>query len=103
MYSNFVVEKIDLVLGDDEKYQGATVFPPKPGLYDKVVPFDFSSLYPTTMIAYNIDYSTLVQDEKIPDECCNIFDWENKDEDTGEIIKYHYRFLKSPKGVVPTL
>ena len=103
MYTNFVVEKLDLVPGDNEKYQGATVFPPKPGLYDKVVPFDFSSLYPTTMIAYNIDYSALVKDESIPDDKCHIFDWENEDEDTGELIKYHYRFLKSPKGVVPTL
>ena len=39
MYSGFVVEKLDLVPGENEKYQGATVFPPKPGLYDKVDSF----------------------------------------------------------------
>jgi hypothetical protein len=33
------------------------------------------SLYPTTMIAYNLDYSTLVTDESIPDSKCNIFTW----------------------------
>ena len=115
MYSNYVVEKIELTLKDNEQYTGATVFPPKPGLYDKVVPFDFSSLYPTTIIAYNIDYSTLVQDDSIPDSLCNIFDWEDHigcehDEEIRKtkpktIIcgKHYYRFLKYPKGIVPTL
>ena len=78
MYSNFVVEKIDLTLTVImNNITGATVFPPKPGIYDKVVPFDFSSLYPTTIIAYNIDYSTLVRDDNIPDDLCHIFEWED--------------------------
>lgn len=33
------------------------------------------SLYPTTIIAYNIDYSTIVWDDSIPDSKCNIFRW----------------------------
>lgn len=35
------------------------------------------SLYPTTLIAYNIDYSTWVSDESIPDTMCNIMDFED--------------------------
>jgi DNA polymerase elongation subunit (family B) len=35
------------------------------------------SLYPTTIIAYNIDYSTLVTDSNIPDEKCHIMDFED--------------------------
>jgi len=31
--------------------------------------------YPTTMIAYNLDYSTLVTDENIPDSKCNVMKW----------------------------
>ena len=33
------------------------------------------SLYPTTIIAYNIDYSSWVTDQSIPDEKCNVFKW----------------------------
>lgn len=33
------------------------------------------SLYPNSIIAYNIDYSTFVQDETIPDSDCNIMQW----------------------------
>jgi DNA polymerase elongation subunit (family B) len=33
------------------------------------------SLYPTTIIAYNIDYSTIVNDPAVPDDKCNIMEW----------------------------
>ena len=80
-----------------------------------VVSFDFSSLYPSTMIAFNIDYSTLVLDEKIPDEKCHIVEWTEhiscchdqtvRKTKPKEIIceSYRYRFLKEPLGVIPTL
>lgn len=35
------------------------------------------SLYPTTIIAYNIDYSTLVTDENYPDSKCHVMRWED--------------------------
>jgi intein/homing endonuclease len=72
---NIVVEKDGYICKEDERYTGAHVFPPVPGIYDRVVPFDFASLYPTTMIAYNIDYSTYVTDENIPDSKCHVFEW----------------------------
>jgi len=78
MYENIVVEKDGYQVSDGERYVGAHVFPPVPGRYKKVVPFDFASLYPTTIIAYNIDYHTWVPDDSdIPDEDCNIMMWED--------------------------
>ena len=97
------------------KYTGAYVFPPNAGLYEWVVPYDFSSLYPTTIMAYNIDYSTLVTDESIPDEKCHVMEWEDHigcehdNEKTtarskSPLCKHHkYRFLKEPEGVIPNL
>jgi DNA polymerase elongation subunit (family B) len=131
------------------------------------------SLYPTTIIAYNIDYSTIVFDESIPDSKCHVFTWSDhisclhdpkvirknklsayiedqqkklkelrekrdkikKDKKTKELVQEeinkimeemkpyreeraqiaktisknpmcaerHYRFLKEPKGVIPTI
>ena len=101
MYENRVVEKDGYIPNENEKYQGAYVFQPEPGLYDIVVPFDFSSLYPTTIIAYNIDYSTLVpEDSDIPDSKCHVIEWED---DNDSSIHHRYRFVKHPQGVVPNL
>lgn len=112
---NIVVEKDAYKCDEDETYTGAIVIEPIPGMYYDVAPLDFNSLYPNTIIAYNLDYSTLVSDEKIPDEDCHVFDWEDhmgcchdpekKQSKTKKIIcaKRHYRFLKEPKGVLPTL
>ena len=78
MEKKIIVEKDGYIPRDDERYVGAHVFPPVPGVYDRVVPFDFSSLYPTTIIAYNIDYSTLVSDnDNIPDDKCHVMEWED--------------------------
>ena len=113
--SNIVVENEGYIPNEEEEYTGATVFPPVPGLYERVIPFDFASLYPTTIIAYNIDYSTLVTDDSISDDKCNIIEWEDHigcehDEDNkvgkfNKVIctKHKYRFLKEPKGVMPLL
>jgi DNA polymerase elongation subunit (family B) len=39
--NNIVVEKDGYVTKEGERYAGAHVFPPVPGLYDRVLPFDF--------------------------------------------------------------
>lgn len=78
MYQNIVVEKDAYKVTDNERYVGAKVFLPVPGKYKMVVPFDFASLYPTTIIAYNIDYHTWVPDgSSIPDHKCHVMEWED--------------------------
>ena len=38
----------------------------------------FASLYPTTIIAYNIDYHTWVPPgSNIPDSMCHVMEWED--------------------------
>jgi DNA polymerase elongation subunit (family B) len=49
----------------DEKYAGAYVKEPVPGMYDWVVSFDLNSLYPHLIMQYNISPETLL-DEKHP-------------------------------------
>lgn len=110
----FVIEKPDYVIKSDERYRGAMVFEPIADLYENVVPFDFNSLYPTCIIANNFDYSTFVdQQSSIPDEKCNIFEWEDHvgcvhDTKSGASKQFmcqkrRYRFLKEPKGILPTI
>jgi DNA polymerase elongation subunit (family B) len=70
-----------------ERYRGATVQDPIPGMYENVIPLDFSSLYPSIMIAYNLDYSTFISESdyeflkhKYPkkiDEICHVMEWED--------------------------
>ncbi|QEU63049.1 Pol3 [Kluyveromyces lactis] len=46
--------------GSDEQYEGATVIEPKRGYYDvPIATLDFSSLYPSIMMAHNLCYTTL--------------------------------------------
>lgn len=48
-------------LGSDEQYEGATVIEPKKGFYDvPIATLDFSSLYPSIMMAHNLCYTTLL-------------------------------------------
>lgn len=71
------------------------------------------SLYPCSIIAHNIDFSTLVLDESVPDDLCNKIEWWDhigcEHDTTVHAIKpkyqvcqkFSYRFLKAPLGVVP--
>ncbi len=80
-----------------DNYTGAFVFPPVPGKYSWVLPFDFTSLYPTTIIANNICYTTFVIDDTVEDRECHVISWEDGDK------KYRFRFKKKPIGVIPAL
>ena len=115
LYNNFVVEKDGYIPAENEHFVGAAVVEPIAGVYDIVLPFDFASLYPSTIIAYNIDYSTLVTDPKIPDSDCHVMEWEDHhgcpcDKTVRKTkvkhvmcCKRYFRFLKEPKGVMPTV
>lgn len=112
---NFVVQNDGYICAENESYTGAIVLEPEAGIYDDIVILDFASLYPSVMISHNICYSTLVLDPKIPDEDCHIFEWEDHVGCPHDTVKHktkvkkvlcckrYYRFLKEPKGVIPTL
>lgn len=52
--------------GSDEQYEGATVIEPKKGYYDApIATLDFSSLYPSIMMAHNLCYTTLLDKHTI--------------------------------------
>ncbi len=44
------------------KYEGAFVFQPTPGLYENVVMFDFTSMYSSVIVTYNLSKSTFLGD-----------------------------------------
>jgi len=47
-----------------EKYVGAFVFQPTPGLYEDICFFDFSSMYASVIVSYNLSLSTKTEDKK---------------------------------------
>lgn len=98
LYQKIVVESSQYHKNtNSNQYTGAFVFDPQPGIYNDIIPFDFAALYPTTIIAYNIDFSTLVTDRNVPDDECHVIEW------TEDSKTYRYRFIKSMKGVIPRM
>jgi len=120
--NDIVVESNAFTVDENEQYEGAIVTEPKAGLYKMILPFDFASLYPSIIMAHNIDYTKLVNDKNgkckdIPDDDCYVFEWsrhlacgcpkmnattklKNKDGSLKKICgDYYYRFLKAEKTV----
>ncbi|MCX8193895.1 MAG: DNA-directed DNA polymerase [Candidatus Pacearchaeota archaeon] len=74
------------------KYEGAFVLQPKPGLYEKVVMFDFTSMYSSVIVTYNLSKSTLISNKKEEKEAYEV--------NLGEEGKVY--FSKKP-GFFPTM
>jgi len=47
-----------------EKYEGAFVFQPKPGLYENICFFDFTSYWPSIIVTFNLSKSTFLGNKK---------------------------------------
>ena len=47
-----------------ERYTGAYVFEPKPGLYENLIVFDFLALYPSIIISFNISPATILKEKE---------------------------------------
>ncbi len=67
-------------------FEGAYVKTPEAGIYDNIAVFDFRGLYPSIIIAHNIDISTLCP------EC---------DEKSAFVSPDGTKFRKDRKGVIP--
>ncbi len=46
---------------NEEKYEGAFVYQPNPGLYNDIVFFDFTSMYGSVIVSYNLSKSTYLE------------------------------------------
>lgn len=109
---------------------GGAVRQPEPGLYDNIICLDFSSMYPSIIIAMNICYTTYIPPEhhsEIADKDCYTIDFyqdenetqsdsESDDDGDGEIKKeikkkkakivqkhYVHKFYKNKEGLLPCL
>jgi len=89
------------------KLKGAIVLVPIIGIHPFVMVNDFNSLYPSIMIELNICYTTYTEDESIPDEMCNICEWDDAVEIDGveTIVHRRYRFIKREhkRGILPQI
>jgi DNA polymerase delta subunit 1 len=99
--------EMDLVLpvprgdraGDDVGFQGAKVFEPKVGFYDKPIPtLDFSSLYPSIMQAHNLCHSTLIPDgAPVPDG------WQEGVDYATSPMGHRFVLASRRKGILPLI
>jgi DNA polymerase elongation subunit (family B) len=89
----------------DEKYAGAYVKEPVPGMYDWVVSFDLNSLYPHLIMMYNISPETLLEEkhptvsvDKILDQSLNFEMYKDY-----AVCANGAMFLKEVRGFLPEL
>lgn len=84
--------------GTDEQFEGATVIEPKRGYYnDPIATLDFSSLYPSIIMAHNLCYTTLLTVAKKKEL--------NTPEDQITTTPSNSLFVKSSvrKGILPEI
>lgn len=80
LYNEFKKKKyvIEKRMFEKMSYEGGFVGDPVSGIYERVVCMDFTSLYPTIMIAFNICYTTCLSDEQaatMPKAWYNTYEW----------------------------
>jgi DNA polymerase elongation subunit (family B) len=99
---------------EDEGYEGAIVLDPVPGIYvdEPIVVFDYSSLYPSSMISENISHDSIVLDKKydnLPgyeylDITYDIFEGKgDKKKKVGEQTSRFAQFPNGKKGILPRI
>lgn len=54
--------------GAEKTFEGGFVLPPEKGLHEDVIALDFSSMYPTIMISFNISPDTFVEPNEAEEE-----------------------------------
>lgn len=104
LYNKAKEEKIVLnkVFCIQEDFKGASVFEAKPGIYENVICFDFASLYPSIVMAYNICYTTFRGRDLEPEENPENFH-EIQVETKEDIIKLYFVKASIKEGLIPSL
>ena len=72
-----------------QKYEGAFVFEPTPGLYENVGVFDFTSFWPSIIVTFNLSKTTLIEKKE-------------KDSISAEVLGKEAHFKKEP-GFFPEM
>ena len=114
MWDNIIynyLKKRDIVIppkvrsDKNEKYAGAYVKEPKPGVYDWVVSFDLNSLYPHLIMQYNISPETLLEDRHPNVSVNKILNEETNFElyKDNSVCANGAMFRKDVKGILPEL
>jgi len=80
------------------KYEGAFVFEPVPGLYDDLVMFDFTSMYASVIVTYNLSKATFIEDKKFEKKIGFFPEMLSEIIDTRK--KYKKEYAANPTGML---
>lgn len=83
-------------------YVGGMVGKPKPGLHDNAICMDFSSMYPSTIIAFNISPDTLIPPESMDeytDEECNTIEFDQEEPESFKAKDYEGEEDEGPRDI----
>ncbi len=83
---------------ENENLKGGAVLDPIKGLHENVIILDYKSLYPTIMMAYNLCYTTLIENEKLM-SILKINDEDIVKTPSGNIFVSKNKL----KGIIPTI
>lgn len=78
----------------EDMYEGGIVLEPPQGLHEDVVALDFSSMYPSLMVRYNVSPETF-----LPPEIAGAF----KPEEVSLAPEVGHRFVREPQGFFPSI
>ncbi len=89
LQNELIPNKGNYAARSQETYSGGFVLEPKRGLHEDVVSLDFSSMYPSLMVSYNISPDTLISEEE---------NKELQENEYYEAPEVHHKFKKKPNG-----
>lgn len=110
----YIKDNDDILIEDEDGYEGAIVLPPKAGIYidDPVAVLDYASLYPSSMISENLSHDSIVLNQKynnLPgykylDITYDVFEKVNdKKVKTGDKTVRFAQFPDNEKGTIPKI